>query len=183
LRACPLGNAGFDIRLLALIGGSGVDGMTDGEKKLLMALVAMVHQHLHAYGDQVDNLAVSAGERAIQVLSDFGLMEMVNTRFGRWTEAGKKVSEEIWYVERAPATSRTNAVQLRGVNTRSLEELAPLAAEVATNADLLKRFEDVAFGDDGRRTYAVAEEIKAYVRKFDPSLTEHDSAKVVLLAT
>ena len=41
--------------------------MTDGEKKLLMALVAMVHQHLHANGDQVDNLAVSAGERAICV--------------------------------------------------------------------------------------------------------------------
>jgi hypothetical protein len=77
--------------------------MTDSEKKLLMALVAMVHQHLQEYGDEVDNLAESAGERAIQVLADFGLMEMVNTRFGRWTEAGKKFSEEIGYVERARA--------------------------------------------------------------------------------
>jgi hypothetical protein len=72
--------------------------MTDSEQKLLMALVAMVQQHLHAYGDEVDNFAESAGQRAIQVLSDFGLMEMVNTRFGRWTEAGKTFSEEIGYM-------------------------------------------------------------------------------------
>ncbi len=77
--------------------------MTDREKKLLIALVAMVHQHLDEYGDEVDNRAVSAGERAIQVLADFGLMEMVNTRFGRWTEAGRRFSEEIGYVKRAPA--------------------------------------------------------------------------------
>jgi cytosine/adenosine deaminase-related metal-dependent hydrolase len=50
--------------------------MTDSEKKLLIALVAMVHQHLDEYGDEVDNLAESAGERAIQVLADFGLMEL-----------------------------------------------------------------------------------------------------------
>ena len=79
------------------------------------------------------------------------------------------------------ATSPANAVQLRGVNTRSLDELAPLAAEVATNAELVKRFEKVAFGNDGHRTHAVAEEIKAYVRTFDPSLTEHDNAKIVLV--
>lgn len=49
----------------------------------------------HAHGDEVDNLAESAGERAIQVLSDFGLMEMVNTRFGRWTDAGKRFRREV----------------------------------------------------------------------------------------
>ena len=72
-------------------------------------------------------------------------------------------------------------VQLRGVVTRSLEELAPLAAEVAANADLLKRFEDVAFGDDSRRTYEVAQEINAYVRTFYPSLTDHEGLKVQLV--
>jgi hypothetical protein len=30
------------------------------------------------------------GELAIEALADFGLMEIINTRFGRWTEAGKK---------------------------------------------------------------------------------------------
>jgi hypothetical protein len=73
--------------------------MTDSEKKLLIALVAMVHQYLHEYDDEVDNIAESAGEFAIQVLADFGLMEIVNTRFGRWTEAGKNFSQEIGYVK------------------------------------------------------------------------------------
>jgi hypothetical protein len=80
-----------------------VDDVTDGEKKLLIALVAMVHQYLNRYGDEVDNLAESAGEHAIEVLADFGLMELVNTRFGRWTEAGKKFSEELGYVKRSLA--------------------------------------------------------------------------------
>jgi hypothetical protein len=62
--------------------------MTDSEQKLLVALVLMVNQHLDEYGDEVDTLSVSAGEHAIEALADFGLMELVNTRLGRWTEAG-----------------------------------------------------------------------------------------------
>jgi len=69
--------------------------MTDSEQKLMVALVLMVNQHLHAHGDEVDNLEESAGERAIEVLSDFGLIEMVNTRFGRWTDAGKRFRREV----------------------------------------------------------------------------------------
>ena len=63
--------------------------MTDGEQKLLVALVLMVNQYLDKDGDQVDSLSESAGEHAIEALADYGLMEVVNTRFGRWTEAGK----------------------------------------------------------------------------------------------
>jgi hypothetical protein len=153
--------------------------MTEQEQKLLIALVEMVSQYLTEYGDEVDSISQSAGEHALQVLADFGLMETLNTRFGRWTEEGKRFRREVARILDRDATSNANVVQLRGVNTRSLEELAPLAAEVATNADLLKRLEDVAFGDDGRRTHAVGEEIKAHVRTFDPSLTEHDSAMVL----
>lgn len=87
--------------------------MTDNEEKLLIALVAMVHQHLDEYEDEVDSLAVSAGERAIQALADFGLMEVVNTRFGRWTEAGKKFSGEIGYVRSSP-TNYPGSVRLVG---------------------------------------------------------------------
>lgn len=76
--------------------------MTESEKKLLIALVAMVHQHQYEYEDDVDTLAESAGQLAIQALADFGLMEIVYTRFGRWTEAGKKFSEEIGYVKQKP---------------------------------------------------------------------------------
>ena len=62
--------------------------MTDNEKKLVIALVRMVDQYLDRYGDEVDSRSMSAGEQAIEVLAGFGLMEAVNTRFGRWTEAG-----------------------------------------------------------------------------------------------
>jgi hypothetical protein len=64
--------------------------MTGGEKKLATALVLMVNQYLDEYGYEVDSRSMSAGEHAIEALADFGLMEVVNTRFGRWTEAGKQ---------------------------------------------------------------------------------------------
>jgi hypothetical protein len=68
--------------------------MTDREKKLLIALVKMVEQYLGINEDDVDSRSMSAGEHAIEALADFGLMEVVNTRFGRWTEAGKRFIEE-----------------------------------------------------------------------------------------
>jgi hypothetical protein len=68
--------------------------MTDSEKKLLIALVLMVHQYLDKYGDEVDSRSMSAGEHAIEVLAEFGLMENVNIRLGRWTEAGKQFCRE-----------------------------------------------------------------------------------------
>jgi hypothetical protein len=69
--------------------------MTDREKKLLIALVKMVDQYLDSHEDEVDSLSESAGEHAIAALVDFGLMENVKTRFGRWTDAGKKFLAEI----------------------------------------------------------------------------------------
>jgi hypothetical protein len=68
--------------------------MTDSEKKILIALILMVRQYLDEYGDEVDSRSMSAGEHAIEALADFGLMEAVNTRFGRWTEAGKQFLRE-----------------------------------------------------------------------------------------
>jgi hypothetical protein len=68
--------------------------MTDSEQKLLVALVKMVDQYLDEYCDEVDSLAESAGEHAIEALADFGLMENIDGRFGRWTEAGKKFRKE-----------------------------------------------------------------------------------------
>ena len=153
--------------------------MTEREQKLLIALVKMVSQYLTEYDDEVDSISQSAGEHALEVLADFGLLQTLNTRFGRWTEEGKRFRREVASIPDRETPSNANAVRLVGVNTRSLQELAPLAAEVATNGDLMKRLEDVAFGDDGRLTHAVAEEIKAHVRTFDPSLTERDSAQVL----
>jgi hypothetical protein len=68
--------------------------VTDNEKKLLIALVKMVRQYLDRYEDEVDTRAMSAGEHAVRALADFGLMVRINTRFGRWTEAGKRFLEE-----------------------------------------------------------------------------------------
>ncbi|UGY16487.1 hypothetical protein [Bradyrhizobium septentrionale] len=68
--------------------------MTDQEKTLLVALVKMVDQYLDEYKGQVDSLSMSAGEHAIEALAEFGLMENINTRFGRWTEAGHKFRAE-----------------------------------------------------------------------------------------
>jgi len=50
----------------------------------------MVSQYLDEDGDKVDSRSMSAGEHAIAALAEVGLMEIVNTRFGRWTEAGKQ---------------------------------------------------------------------------------------------
>ncbi|UFX43406.1 hypothetical protein HAP47_0029905 [Bradyrhizobium sp. 41S5] len=156
--------------------------MTEREQKLLIALVKMVSRYLDGHGDEVDSISESAGEHALEALADFGLMEALNTRFARWTEEGKRFRGDVAGIPDRQAIPVTgNSLQLRGVVTRSLEELAPLAAEVATNADLLKRFEDVAFGDDSRRTYEVAQEINAYVRTFYPSLTEPEGLKVQLV--
>jgi hypothetical protein len=155
--------------------------MTEREQKLLIALVLMVNQYLDEHGDEVDSISESAGEHALEVLADFGLIEALNTRFGRWTEEGKRFRREVAGIPDREAMSHASRVQLRGVVMRSLEELAPLAAEVATNAALLKRYEDVVFGDDSRRTYAVSEEITAYVRTFYPSLTDHEGLRVQLV--
>jgi hypothetical protein len=62
--------------------------MTDRERKLLIALVKMVNQYLDPDEGLVDSRSMSAGEHAIEALADFGLMDIVNTRFGRWTDAG-----------------------------------------------------------------------------------------------
>lgn len=69
--------------------------LTERERKLLIALVKMVDQYLDEYGDEVDSRAMSAGEHAIEALATFGLMENINTRFGRWTEAGNQFREEF----------------------------------------------------------------------------------------
>jgi hypothetical protein len=63
------------------------------ERRLLMALVEMVEQHLHETDDGVVlSYAMSAGEHAIQMLVEYELMEVQGRGHinGRWTEAGMK---------------------------------------------------------------------------------------------
>lgn len=63
--------------------------MDEREKRLLVALVKMVRQYLeHRPGGLVDSYSMSAGEHAISVLAEYGLMQTETARFGLWTEAG-----------------------------------------------------------------------------------------------
>ena len=70
--------------------------MDDREKRALGAMALMVKQYLEVRPDGlIDSLAMTAGERAIGSLSDFGYMETVvlGRVFGRWTEAGRALCQ------------------------------------------------------------------------------------------
>ena len=86
--------------------------MTSSEKKLSIALVLMVSQYLGEDGDEVDSRSMSAGEHAIAALADVGLMEVVNTRFGRWTEAGKQFRRDVAGLCAPAPTERLGQIKL-----------------------------------------------------------------------
>jgi len=95
--------------------------MTDGEEKLLVALVMMINQHLTARGDEVDTLAESTGEHAIEALADFVLMELVNTRFGRWTEAGKRFRREVARIRDRERIDYAGQIRLVGNQSQKID--------------------------------------------------------------
>ena len=88
--------------------------MTNSEKKLSIALVLMVRQYLDDDGDEVDSRSMSAGEHAIAALADLGLMEVVNTRFGRWTEAGKQFRRDEAGLRAPEPTEHSGQIKLVG---------------------------------------------------------------------
>lgn len=80
--------------------------MTDSEQIALIALVLMVDQYLGSE-DQVDSNSMRAGEQAIAALASYGLMEVVHTRFGRWTEAGNRFRQEKAGIRRTSHPANT----------------------------------------------------------------------------
>lgn len=93
--------------------------MTESEQKVLMALVFMIEQYLDEYDDEVDSRSMRAGESAIKALADFGLMEMVGNRFGRWTEAGNAFRRKKAGISKnADPMNSPNAVKLVGKSER-----------------------------------------------------------------
>jgi hypothetical protein len=63
----------------------------DAEKKLLIALVYMVEQYLERDDGLLDHQFMTAGETAIEVLRERGLIESdEGGRFARWSEAGNR---------------------------------------------------------------------------------------------
>jgi len=65
--------------------------MTDREKHLLTALVYMAEQYLEQSDGTLDHRSMAAGEKAVEVLAYYGLVEINSgSRFVRWTEAGNR---------------------------------------------------------------------------------------------
>ena len=73
---------------------------------------SMVDQYLDKYGDEVDSRSMYAGEHAIEALARVGLMEIVNTRFGRWTEAGKQFRREEAGIRDPAQADRSGGIRL-----------------------------------------------------------------------
>ncbi|HEX5008622.1 MAG TPA: hypothetical protein VFV70_16020 [Hyphomonadaceae bacterium] len=63
--------------------------MTNAEERLLGALAWMCHQYLNDKG-QLDHMCMGAGERAVELLVEYGLVEP-RGRGGVWTKAGQEL--------------------------------------------------------------------------------------------
>jgi len=61
--------------------------MTELESRLLKALAMMAAQYLENESGHLDHMFMSAGEEAVEVLSELGLV-VDDHRNSRWTEAG-----------------------------------------------------------------------------------------------
>jgi hypothetical protein len=59
------------------------------EERLLGALALMVSQYLTVENNGLDHMRMGAGERAMTVLAEYGLVTD-DTRHGRWTDAGER---------------------------------------------------------------------------------------------
>lgn len=68
--------------------------MNEREEKILEALAGMVLQYLDSVDGRMDNMCIGAGEDAIDVLSEYGLVEKENNRFSSWTEAGLRLLDK-----------------------------------------------------------------------------------------
>jgi hypothetical protein len=64
--------------------------MTEKEQRLLSVLAWMCVQYLGKNGDDLlHHKCMCAGQDAIEVLADYGLVEITMARGGKWTAAGK----------------------------------------------------------------------------------------------
>jgi hypothetical protein len=64
--------------------------MTENEKRLLGALAWMCEQYLgRAQNGLLIHDCMSAGQKAVEVLVDYGLVEPLMVVGGKWTESGR----------------------------------------------------------------------------------------------
>jgi len=62
--------------------------INDKEKRLLIALAHLVDQYLQTGNDTLDHLSMSAGERALGLLAEYGLVTN-DSRHAQWTDEGR----------------------------------------------------------------------------------------------
>ena len=64
--------------------------MTENEQRLLSALAWMCEQYIGGgRAGSLDHQCITAGENAVAVLADYGLVEVTSVREGKWTDAGQ----------------------------------------------------------------------------------------------
>lgn len=63
------------------------------EQKALRALAGMTEQYLRRDEGVLDNMAMSSGELALEVLAEHGLVTWLHNgvRFASWTDEGRKL--------------------------------------------------------------------------------------------
>jgi hypothetical protein len=69
--------------------------MTDAEKRLLKSLAVMCEQYLTSKDGDLDHLYMSAGEHAVDLLIQYGLVDP-GGRGGTWTDAGRVLLDSKW---------------------------------------------------------------------------------------
>ena len=69
--------------------------MTEKEQRVLRALASMCEQYIGiGRVDLLDHQCISAGEDAVAVLADYGLVEITSVREAKWTDAGKALLDQ-----------------------------------------------------------------------------------------
>jgi len=64
--------------------------MTEHEERLVGALAWMCEQYIGTgHADFLDHQCMNAGERAVEVLESYGMVEVSSGRGAAWTETGK----------------------------------------------------------------------------------------------
>jgi hypothetical protein len=71
--------------------------MDEREKRVVVALAKMADQYL-CRGDLLDSEAMDAGETALLILGEYGLVEVDDGGriTGRWTATGSKLLMDAW---------------------------------------------------------------------------------------
>ncbi len=64
---------------------------------------------------------------------------------------------------------------------RTLEELTPLANQVASNFELMKEFREVMGSGDEDRGREMVDEVRNFARTLDPTLTYAEGARITVV--